>query len=148
MDSLMRSSVVEVCHIPIEHALELPLVIDQDMIKAFLSHTPQEAFADRIGSGSVIRGFKNLDGTRLCNPCETQPKLAIIIPDEVLRPRAIAGGFPKLLCRPSIGGRSCDTDMDNFTRVQEGVEEGEQRAEEEIRDRQEVARPDLLSMRM
>jgi hypothetical protein len=40
MDSLMRSSVVEVRHTPIEHALELPLVKDQDMIKAFLSHTP------------------------------------------------------------------------------------------------------------
>ena len=37
MDPLMGSSVVEVCHIPIEHALELPLVKDQDMIKAFLS---------------------------------------------------------------------------------------------------------------
>jgi hypothetical protein len=39
MDPLMRSSVVEVCHISIEHALELPLVKDQDMIKAILSHT-------------------------------------------------------------------------------------------------------------
>ena len=36
MDPLMRSSVVEVCHIPIEHALELPLVKDQDMEKRIL----------------------------------------------------------------------------------------------------------------
>jgi len=63
MDPLMGSSVVEVCHIPIEHALELPLVKDQDMIKAFLSHTPHEAFTDCIGSRSMIRCFENLNRT-------------------------------------------------------------------------------------
>ena len=63
MDPLMGSSMVEVCHIPIEHTLELPLVKDQDMIKAFLSHTPQEAFADRIGSWRMIRCFENLNRT-------------------------------------------------------------------------------------
>jgi len=68
MDPLMRSSVVEVCHILIEHALELPLVKDQDMIKAFLPHTPQEAFADRIGSWCMNRRFENLDGTRCRHP--------------------------------------------------------------------------------
>ena len=36
---------------------------DQDMIKAFLSHTPQEAFADRIGSWGMIRCFENLNRT-------------------------------------------------------------------------------------
>jgi hypothetical protein len=38
--------------------------------------------------------------------------------------------------------------MDDSARVQEGGEEGKQGAEEEIRDRQEVARPDLLGMRV
>ena len=70
MDPLMRSSAVEVYDIPIEHALELPLVKDQDMIKAFLSHTPQEAFADRIGSWSMIGCFENLNLTCCSNTSE------------------------------------------------------------------------------
>jgi hypothetical protein len=36
--------------------------------------------------------------------------------------------------------------MDHFAGVQLDNEEGEQRAEEEVSDRQEVARPDLLGM--
>jgi hypothetical protein len=36
---LMRSSLVEVHYILIEHTLELLLVEDQQVVKAFLSHT-------------------------------------------------------------------------------------------------------------
>jgi hypothetical protein len=36
--------------------------------------------------------------------------------------------------------------MDHFARVQEGVEEGEQRTEEKICDWEKVARPDVLGM--
>jgi hypothetical protein len=50
LNTLMRSCQVEVHHILIEHALQLLLAEDQQMVKAFLSYTPQEAFADRIGS--------------------------------------------------------------------------------------------------
>ena len=35
-NTLMRSGQVEVCHILIEHALQLLLVEDQQMVKAFL----------------------------------------------------------------------------------------------------------------
>ena len=74
----------------------------------------------------------------LRKPREAHPKLAIVITDEVLRPHAIGGGFPKLLCSPGVGGRSCDADVDHFARLQFDDEEGKQRAEEEIRDRQGV----------
>ncbi len=47
---------------------------------------------------------------------------------------------------PSVGGRSRHADMDHSARVQFDHEEGEQRAEEEIGDREEVAGPDLLGM--
>jgi hypothetical protein len=50
---LMRSCLVEVGDIAIEHALELFLLQDQQVVQAFLSHTSQEALADSIGSGSV-----------------------------------------------------------------------------------------------
>ena len=121
---------------------------DEQVIETLASHTTEKPFTDGICSRGVIRGFENLNITRLRNSREAHPKLAIVIPDEVLRPHTKGGGFPKLLCRPSVGGRSCDADVDHLPGVQEGVEEGKQRAEEEIRDRQEVARPDLLGMRV
>jgi hypothetical protein len=55
----MRSCLVEVRHIRIEDALELPLMKDQQVVEAFLPHTPQKAFADRIRSGSVIRSLEH-----------------------------------------------------------------------------------------
>ena len=48
----------------------------------------------------------------------------------------------------TVGGRACDAHVDHFARVQEGGEEGKQRTEEEIGDRQKVARLDLLGMRL
>jgi hypothetical protein len=47
-DPLMRSCPIKVCHILIEHTLELLLMENQRMVKAFSPHTPQEAFADGV----------------------------------------------------------------------------------------------------
>lgn len=142
----MRSGSVEVVYIGTEDALELPLIQDQQVIEALTPDTAEEALTDGIGTRGVRGCFENLDATCLGNPCEGHPKRAIIIPDEILRTRAIGGGLPKLLRCPSIGGRSCHADMDHFAGVQFDNEEGEQRVEEEISDRQEVASPDLLGM--
>jgi hypothetical protein len=142
----MRSCLVEVGYIGIEDAVELLLMQDEQMIEALTSDTAEESLTDGIGSRGVIRSFENLNVTCLGNPSEGHPKLAIIITDEVPRTRAIGGGLPKLLRRPSVGGRLCHADMDHLAGVQFDDEEGEQRVEEEIGDRQEVARPDLLGM--
>ena len=142
----MRPGSVEIVHIRAQHAVELLLMQDEQMIKALTSHTAQEPLTDGIGSRGVVGGFENLDVTRSSQPRETHSKLAIVIADEVLRTHPIGSGFSKLLCRPSVGGRACHADVDHFARVQFDNEEGEQRAEEEIGDGQEVARPDLPSM--
>ena len=118
------------------------------MVEALTSGTAQEALADRIRSRGVIRRCENLDATRLGNPREDHPKLGIVIMDEALRPHIKGGGFTKLLGGPSIRRRSCDAHVNHSARVQFDQEEGVQRTEEEIGDRQEVARPDLLSMRV
>src|SRR6266699_2515722 len=93
-DALMRSCLVEVRHIHIEDALELLLVKDQQVVETFLSHTPQEAFADRIGSWRMNGRFENLDGTRGCHPSKTWSKFAIVITHQILRCLPIRGGFP------------------------------------------------------
>jgi hypothetical protein len=70
------------------------------VIEALTLHTAEEALTDRIGSRGVIRGCEHFDATRLGNPCEIHPKLAIMIPNEILRTDAIGGSFPKRYVRP------------------------------------------------
>jgi len=94
--------------------LELLLMQDQQMIEALTSHTSQEALTDGIGSRGMIRGFENLNVTRPHNPREAHTKLGIMITDEILRPHSKGSGFPKLLCSPSIRGRSCHADVDHL----------------------------------
>src|SRR6266567_798313 len=89
----MRSGSVEIVHIRIEHAVELFLMQDEQMIKALTSHTAQEPLTDGIGSRGVIGGFENLDVTRSSQPRETHSKLAIVITDEVFRTHPIGSGF-------------------------------------------------------
>src|SRR5258706_270546 len=103
---------VEVVQIRVEHALELLLMQDQEMIEALTPYTAEESLTDGIRARGVRSSFKNLNVTRLRNSSEAHTKLAIVITDEVLRPHIKGGGFPKLLCGPSIGGISCDANMD------------------------------------
>ena len=100
MDPLMGLSMVEVGHILIEHALELPLVKDQDMIKTFLSHTPQEAFADRIGSRCMIRCFENLNRTGCRYTSEYGSKSAIVIKNQILWRLPIGSSFSERYAPP------------------------------------------------
>lgn len=142
----MWAGLVEVMNIRVEYALELLLIEDEQMIETLASHTPKKAFTDSIRSRCLIGCFENLDLTRVRNPCEAYPKLAIVIPKKVFRPLSPRRGFPKLLCGPSIGGISCDADMDHSARLQFDNEKGEKRTDEEVGDWEKVAGPDLFSM--
>ena len=109
---LMRSSPIEVGDIAIEHALELFLLNNQQMIQACLSDAPGEALADRIGAWSVRRRFENLDTTSPCHPSKAGPKFAVVITNQVLWCLPIRGGFSQLLGYPGIGRRACNAHMD------------------------------------
>src|SRR5712692_6835130 len=145
-DSLMRPGSVEVVHIRVEHAVELLLLQDEHMIEALTPYTAEEPLTDSIRARCVKRSFENLNATRSGHPRETHTKLAVVITDEVLRPHTKGGGFPKLLCSPSVSGRSCDADVDHFARVQFDNEEGIERAEKQVGNCEKVTGPDLLSM--
>jgi len=121
----MRPGSVKVVRIRVEHAVKLLLMQNEQMIEALTPYTAEESLTDGIRSRGVIRSFKNLNVTCLRNPREVLPKLAIIITDEVFRPFIIGGGEPSLLCGPSIGRISCDTDVDHSARVQFKNEKGE-----------------------
>lgn len=98
-DPLMRPGMVEVEDIRVEYPLKLLLMQDEQMVEAFTPHTPKKTFTDGIGSRSVIRYCENLDVTCLGNPCEAHPELAIMIPDEILRPLSKGGGLPQRYVR-------------------------------------------------
>jgi hypothetical protein len=91
----MRPGSVEVVPIRVEHAVELLLLQDEQMIEALTPYTSQESLTDGIRARGVRRRFENLNVTRLRNPSEAHPKLAVVITDEVLRPHTKGGGFPK-----------------------------------------------------
>ena len=128
----MRSGLVEVRHILVEYALELLLAEDQQVVDAFLSHTPQKAFTDRLGTGSMIRCSKQFNGARRCDSGKTGSKLAIVIADQILRRLPIRGGFSELLRDPGISRRSCHSDMDHPSGLEFDDEESEERSKEEI----------------
>jgi len=146
LDPLVGSSSIEVLGIGVEHPVKLLLMEDEQMIETLAPHTPKKAFTDSIRSRCLIRCFEYLDPTRVRNPCEAHPKLAIVIPKKVFRPLSPRRGFPKLLCGPSVGGISRDADMDHSARLQFDNEKGEERTEEKVGDWEKVAGPDLLSM--
>ena len=108
----MGSCLVEVGHIDIEDTLELLLIQDQQVVEAFLPHAPQEALADRIGSGSVIRRFEYLDTTGRRHASKSRPEFAVVITNEILRRLSKRGGFSQLLGHPGIGWRACHVHMD------------------------------------
>ncbi len=110
----MRSSMVKVVYIGIEDALELLLLIDQQVIKAFLPHAPQKAFADGIGSGSMNRRFEQLDATGPRHSAETGSILTVVITDQILGCLPIRCCFPELLRHPVIGRRASDADVDHL----------------------------------
>jgi hypothetical protein len=98
----------------ISHALKLLLGKNQQMVKAFLADTPQEAFADRMGSWCMNGRFEHLDGTRCRHPSKTGSQFALMITHQLLRCLPIRGGFPQVLRDPGIGGRSCHSDVDHL----------------------------------
>ncbi len=142
----MRPGLVEVLGIGVEYSVELLLLEDEQMIEALAPHTPEKAFTDGIRSRGVIWYCENLDVTRLGNPCEAHPELAIMITDEILRPLSKGGGLPQPLGGLLVGRISCDADVDHLPRVQFDDEESEERMEKQVSDWQEIAGPDLLSM--
>ena len=112
----------------------LLLVKDQQVVEAFLPNTPQEAFADRIGSWGMIRRFENLDGTRCRHASKTWSKFAIVITYQILRCLSKWGGFSEVLRYPEIGGRSCHAYVDHLPRLEFDDEERKERSKEEICD--------------
>src|SRR5437588_2895216 len=84
MYALMRSGSIEVGHIRVEHTVELLLMKDQQVVKAFTPHASQKAYADRIRSCCIIRCFEDLHVARCCYTGETRSELVVIISNKAV----------------------------------------------------------------
>src|SRR5215470_9408649 len=91
----MRSCLIEIRDVRMEHTLELPLLNNQQVIEACLPHAPQEALTNGIGSRCVNGRFEQLDATGLRHSAETGSKLAIVITDQILWRLPIGRCFPE-----------------------------------------------------
>ena len=100
MDPLMRSGSVEVHHICIQYALELPLLKNQQMVQAFLPYTPQEALADRIGAFRMNWRGEYLNPTRGRHASKARAKFAIVITNQVHLRLSIRSGFSERYAPP------------------------------------------------
>ena len=83
-----------------EHALELLLMQDQQVVQAFLSDAPQKAFADGIGAFRMIGRFEDLDRARFRHTSKARPELAIVITNQVLGCEPIRGRFSQRYAPP------------------------------------------------
>lgn len=142
----MRSSLVEVHDIRFEKAVQLLFLEDQEVIQAFSSHTSQKAFTDGIRLWGSVRRSKDVDAARGCYSREFRPEFAIIIPDQIIWRVSIGSRFSQLLRYPGIAGRARHIDMNDLSRLQLDDEERKKRAEEEVRDLQEIACPYFCRM--
>ena len=75
-----------------------------------------------------------------------RPVLAVVVADEVARPLVEGRGLAQLLGDPGVGRVPRHADMDHPARAERDDEEGVERAEEQVGDRQEVAGPGLVRM--
>ena len=110
----MGSCLVEVGHIGIEHALEMLLMKNEQMIEAFLSNAPQIAFPDGIGSWGMIGRFQHLDAARFRHTSKARPEFAVVIPDQIRWCLPIRSRLSQLLRDPRIGWRSGHAHVDDL----------------------------------
>ena len=67
---------------------------------AFLSHTPGEAFADRIGAFRMIGSLENLNRTRCSHTSKARPTCALVFTNQRLRRLPIRGSFSQRYAPP------------------------------------------------
>jgi len=135
-EALMRPRPVAVRHVRAEHAGPLPLAAD----------APQEALADGVRLRRPGWRAQDRAATGRRDAGARRPERAVVIADRGARSRAAGGGLAPLLGDPGVGRLARRAQVDDAPRGQFDDEAGAQRPEEQVRDREDVARPDLVGV--
>ncbi|HET8631908.1 MAG TPA: hypothetical protein VFL91_31165, partial [Thermomicrobiales bacterium] len=77
-DPLMWPRRVEVRHVCPQHAPQVPLAQDEDVIEAFTAHTPEEPLAGGVGARGADGRAQHPDSARGGELVEPRPVLAIV----------------------------------------------------------------------
>ncbi len=113
------------------------------MVQALAADAAQEPLAHGVGLRRADGRAQDRDAAGRSDPREGRPELAVVVADQIARALAEGGGLAPLLGDPGVGRVARRADMDDPARGQFDDEEGEDRPEQGVRHRQEVAGPDV-----
>ncbi|HSH77073.1 MAG TPA: hypothetical protein VLA19_00915 [Herpetosiphonaceae bacterium] len=137
---------VEVRHVFVENTPQVALAQDDDMVQALAPDAAEEPLTGGVLSRGPIGGPQLGDATRRRDPGEGLAILAVVIADQVARALVERGGLPQLLRDPGVGRVARHAHVHHAARAKRNDAEGVHGAEEEVGDREEVARPDVLGV--
>jgi hypothetical protein len=144
--ALVRPLLVEVVDVLAERMRQMALAQDEHVVQALAPHAPEEPLAGGVLPGRAVGRAQLLDAARRRDLGERPAELPVVIVDEIPGPPAIGRGLTQLLRDPGVGRLPRHPDMDHAARAERDDDERGQRAEEEVRHRQEVAGPDVRSV--
>jgi len=142
----VRARPVEIRDVFAEHAGQMPLAEDEDVVQALTAHAPQEPLAGGIRPRRARGRAQDADAAARGDLRERGPEFAVVVADQVPRALVERRGLAQLLGDPGIRRVARRAHVDDPPRGQLNHTERVQRAEEQVGDRQEIAGPDLVGV--
>ena len=124
----------------------MALAEDEQVVRAFATHAPQEALARRVGPRGPDGRAQDADPARGGEAVEARPVLTVVVTDEEARTRVKGRRLAQLLGNPGVGRVARHAHVHHAARAEGDDEERVERAEEQVGDRQEVAGPGLAGV--
>ena len=145
---LMRPGFVTARRIRPEHAPQLFFVQDEEVVEAHAPNAADKPLADGVRVGCSNGRAQHLDAAPRRDTGERRPIPGVVVADRDARRPTERRGLAHLLGDPGVGRVSRHADLDDPPRAEIDDKEGEERAEAQVDDRQEVTRPDVMSVVM
>ncbi len=115
-------------------------------LTALAPDAAQEAFAEGVRAGRADGCPRHLNATAHRNACKLCAELGLVVADQEARRQTERCGLAQLWGEPSVGRMPRHADMDDPSRAQVDDKEGEERAEAQVDERQDVAGPHVMGM--
>lgn len=141
-ETLVRPRPVEVGGALAERAPQVALAEDQQVVQALAAHAAKEALAHGVRPRGAIGPAQDRDPARDVEARERRPEPAVVVADEIPRALVERRCFTELLGDPGVGWMPLRAQVDDPPGRQLDDEEAEERPEEDVQHRQEVAGPD------
>jgi len=124
----------------------MPFAPDQHPVQALATHRADETLHYRVGAWRLQRCGEDLDLSTRRDFGKVQAVFGIVIADQLLGSLTERRRLAQLLSYPLVRRMASHPQLDYPPRTQFDDDEGKQRAEEYIRDLDEIAGPDRLGL--